>query len=129
VDDSPILFDVNPFYVLRVQFGKDDQLEQAAIEPKFYYADTHPAWEEPDNFEWLSKEQVSLMLAKLDRLRSIGNLVQRYSGIVITTNMTNPITDQYQHAAVTRGEVYDLRDPVDAPSLVRYVRVRYKEAQ
>jgi hypothetical protein len=126
VEDSPVLFEVNHFYVLRVQFGRDDRLEQAAIEPRFYYADTHPGWEEPDNFKWLTTDRVAEMLAKLDRLRSLGKLVRPFSGVVYVTNLTGPQTDEYEKATVIRGEVSDIRRPADAPVLVRYITVRYK---
>src|SRR6185295_9882698 len=74
VEETPILFSVDRFYVLRVQFSEDGQLEQASVVPRYYYADTHPDWEEPDNFEWLSTARVADMLAKIERLRPIGKL-------------------------------------------------------
>jgi len=126
VENSPILFDINRFYVLHVEFGADDQLAKASIEPKFYYEDTHPDWEEPDKFEWLSTGQVGELLSRLDRLRPLGKLVRRHSGVVFVTNLTGPQTDEYENAAVTRGEVVDIRRPANAPVLVRYIRVQYK---
>jgi hypothetical protein len=127
--EAPALFEINRFYVLRVEFGKDDQLAESAIEPWFYYRDTHPDWEEPDDFEWLSKPQHDEMLAKLNTLRLFGKLVRPHQGPVFVTNLTGPITDQYEHATITRGRVADIRRGENAPTLYRYIRVRYKPAK
>jgi hypothetical protein len=125
VEESPILFGVNSFYVLRIRFDKNGELEQAAVEPRYYYADTHPDWEEPDNFEWLSATRVADLLAKIDRLRRIGNLVSPHRGIVIITNSTAPITDEHEHATVRRGEIPHLEGE---PVFTRYLRVQFKGA-
>ena len=125
VKETPTLFDVNSFYVLRIQLGKNGQLEQASIVPRYYYADTHADWEEPDNFEWLSTARAAELLAKIDRLRPIGALVRPHSGIVIITNFTAPKTDEYEHATVRRGEIPHLDGE---PVLTRYLTVQYKSA-
>jgi hypothetical protein len=124
VEVSPALFEINRFYVLRVEFGADGRLARAAIQPKYYYAETHPNWEEPDDFEWLSPGRVAELLTKIDRLQPIGKLVKPHSGIAITTNLTTPLTDEYEHAMVRRGEILRLHDR--EPVLVRYLTVQYE---
>src|SRR5947208_7883 len=97
---STDLFDVNRFYVLRIQFAKHGQVEESAIEPRFYYADAHPNWAQPDDFAWLTPDQLTELLSKLARLRPFGRLVRPYSGVVFVTNLTGPLTDEYENALV-----------------------------
>jgi hypothetical protein len=124
--ETPILFEINRFYVLRIDIGLDGQVDTAAIEPKYYYAEMNPDWEEPDDFEWLSMDLFKDLLSRLDQVQPFGELVQQHSGGVIVTNLTAPITDEYVNATVTRGEVADCRRSEDAPILYKYIEVQYR---
>ena len=127
--ESSALFEINRFYVLRVQFGTNGRLDEAAVEPRFYYRDTHPDWQEPGDFEWLSVAQHDDMLAKLKMLRPFGRLIQAHRGPVFVTNLTGPLTDDYENATVIRGQIVDIRRGDGAPVLFRYIKVRYKNAR
>jgi len=65
-------FSINEFYVLRLNFNRGGQLTQLAVEPKYYYADDHPEWAEPDNFPYLSKAEYDRRVAEVDRIKPKG---------------------------------------------------------
>ncbi len=44
----------------------------------------------------------------------------------MVTNLTGPQTDEYENAAVTRGEVMDIRRPGVRQCCLRYLKMQYK---
>jgi hypothetical protein len=125
VDEKQNLFEVNRFYVLRVAFDKHDNLELLAVEPKYYFEDSHPDWKEPDDFAYLSKVEYDNLLAQLDLIKPKGKLVKPASGISSVTNLTAWHTEIYEHGSLTWGELVDLRRGDNAPYEVRWLRLNY----
>jgi hypothetical protein len=131
VDAERNLFEVNRWYVLEVKFDARSRLSELNVLPRRYFAEAHPEWEEPDapNLEgyWarhLTRYDYEKLLQRLDRVEPKGGLLKRgVSGVV--TNMTSPVNDLYERAELKRGEVLDLRRGDYAPTLFRYVRLRY----
>jgi len=70
------LFEVNRFYVLRLVVNDRDKLEQLAVEPKFYFEETHPDWEETDETTYLSRAEYENLVAILDTIKSKGALIK-----------------------------------------------------
>ena len=124
VDQKLNLFEVNRFYVLRVQFDKREQLNELAVEPKYFFEQSHPEWEEPRDFAFLSKAEYESLLLRLDKIRPRGQLVKA-SLVGFVTNMTLPHKDVYQNAVLQWGELIDLRRGEDAPLQVRWFRVQF----
>src|SRR5262245_34716363 len=84
--ESPRVFEINKFYVLRLQFSSDGRLEEAAVEPKYFFRDVRPDWEEPKDFELLSQQQHADTIDRLEKLRPKGALV-RHSDSPFVTNL------------------------------------------
>jgi len=125
VDQKQNLFSLNQFYVLRLNFNRRSRLTQLAVEPKYYYADDHPAWGEPDNFPNLSKIEYDRLVTDVDKIKAKGSLVKPHSPGAFVTNMTAWYRETYSNGVLEWGEVVDLRRTSDAPSLVRWFRVYY----
>jgi hypothetical protein len=126
VDENQNLFEVNKFYVLRVKFGKRDKIEELAVEPKYFLQESHPEWEEPDNFAYLSKSEYESLLIHLDTIKPKGALVKPAPSISFVTNMTAPHKENYEHAVLRWGEIVDLRRGENAPLEVRYIQLTYR---
>jgi len=125
VDEKLNLFEDNRSYVLRATFDKRDKLEQLAVEPKYYFEETHPDWKEPDDFTYLSKVEYENLLAQLDAIKPKGALIKPASGISVVTNMTAWHKEVYQNASLTWGQLVDIRLGDDAPYQVRWFRLNY----
>jgi hypothetical protein len=128
IDTKQHLFEVNQFYVLRVKFNNRDRLEQLAVEPKYFFEESHPDWREPDNFTNLTKADYDDSLARLDRVKSKGALIKPASGISVVTNMTAWHKAIYKHAVLEWGEVVDLRRGENAPLEIRWLRLNYSRS-
>lgn len=89
VDTKPHLFEANQFYVLRVKFDSRDRLEQLALEPKYYFEESHPEWKYSDNFTYLSQVEYDNLLTHLDTIKPKGVLIKPDAGIGEVTNMTS----------------------------------------
>jgi hypothetical protein len=125
VDEKQNLFEVNPFYVLQVKFNHRGRLEELAVEPKHFFAESHPEWEEPVNFTYLSLMEYEVLVALLDSVRPKGVLVKPKSGSAVITNLTAHYKKVYAHAVLEWGEIVDLRRAEDAPLEIRFFRVKY----
>ena len=101
----PQLFEVNKFYVLRLQFSSDGRLEQAAVQPKYFFRDIRPDWEEPKDFEFLSKQQYTDVIARLEALRPKGALV-RHADSPYVTNLTFFRKDEYENRGARVGRTH-----------------------
>ena len=125
-EGAPTLFGVNRSYVLRLKWTEAGGVEEAAIEPRIWFEEQYPGWTwEALDFEYLSADEAKELLTRIDLLRPLGRLVRAHSGVAIVTNVTAPMIDRYENAAVTRGMIVDLRRAEDAPDIYRYVRVEY----
>jgi hypothetical protein len=129
LDTKQNLFEINPFYVLQVKFDNRGGLRQLAVEPKYFFEESHPEWEEPDNFTNLTKAEYENLLARLDSVKSKGALMKPASGISVVTNMTAWHKAVYQYAVLEWGEVVDLRRGENAPLEVRWLRLNYSKAR
>ena len=127
IDTKQNLFQVNRFYVLRAKFDNRGRLELLAVEPKYYFEESHPEWREPGNFANLTKAEYENLLARLDSVRPKGRLIKPASGISVVTNMTAWHQAVYKHAVLEWGEVVDLRREENAPLEVRWIRLHYRK--
>ena len=127
VDERQNLFEINPFYVLRVSFNKQNNVEELAVEPKYFFEESHPDWKEPDNFEYLSKVEYEKLLKKIDAITPKGKLVKPAAAISYVTNLTAWHTEIYEKAALTWGELVDLRRGENAPYEVKWFKLCYGE--
>lgn len=127
VDENPSLFEVNRFYVLRVKFDNRDNLQELAVEPKYYFAEAHSDWKETDNFTYLSIEEYKNLLARLDAIKPKGALVKPTDNISIVTNSTAHHTEIYENASLKWGSLVDLRRDENAPSEIRWFRLNYEK--
>jgi hypothetical protein len=127
VDQKRNLFSINEFYVLRLNFNRHGRLTLLAVEPKYYYADGHPDWAEPNDFPNLSTTEYDRLVAEVDRIKPKGSLVKRRLRGAVVTNMTAWYSETYRHALLEWGEVVDLRRASDAPLLVRWFRLYYSK--
>jgi len=126
VDLSQNLYEVNRFYVFQPIFDAKDQVEELKVVPKYYYESSHSEWEEPDDFSCLTVVESKELLEKLDKIKPKGALVEK-GRVGAVTNMTAWFTDKYKNAAVTRGQIVDLRLPDDAPIEIKWIKVRFKK--
>lgn len=124
VDVKVNLFEVNRFYVLRVQFDRRERLSELAVEPKYYFEQNHPDWEEPSDFAFLSKAEYESLLLRLDKIRPRGHLL-RASSVSVVTNLTAHHKDVYQNAVLVWGELVDLRRGENPPLQVRWFRLQF----
>jgi hypothetical protein len=128
VDEKQNLFEVNQFYVLRVKFNRNE-LEELAVEPKYYFEETHPEWEEPDNFTYLSQTEHENLLARLDDVKPKGALIKPDYGGGLVTNMTSRHKAVYVNAVLEWGEVVDLRRGENAPLAIKWIRLNYLKSK
>jgi len=127
VDQKRNLFSVNEFYILRVTFNRNGRLTQLAVEPKYFYADDHPEWAEPDHFPYLSKTEYQRLVAEVDRIKAKGPVVKPASPISMVTNFTAWRRETHRAAVLEWGEVVDWDAAADVPRLVRFFRVYYSK--
>ncbi|HEX7999700.1 MAG TPA: hypothetical protein VF528_15035 [Pyrinomonadaceae bacterium] len=125
VDEKQNLFEVNAFYVLQAKFDNRGRLQELAVEPKYFFEESHPGWEEPENFAYLSEAEYQMLLARLDIVKTKGELVKPESGTSVVTNLTAHHSEVYEHAVLEWGEIVDLRRPEDAPLEIRFFRLKY----
>lgn len=128
IDEQKHLFEINRFYLLRVEFERTGRLKLLAVEPKYFFQESHPEWSEPEEFSFLSKDEFDKLLMVLDQIRSRGQLLESCP-ISLVTNLTAPRTDIYQHATVVRGELLDIRRAEDAPVEVRWLRIEFSRSK
>lgn len=128
-DAKQNLFEVDQFHVLRVKFNNRGRLEQLAVEPKYYFEESHPEWKEPDNFANLTKSEYENLLARLDSVKSKGALIKPSSSGSAVTNMTAWYKAIYENAVLEWGEVVDLRRGENAPLEVRWLRLTYQRSK
>lgn len=126
VDEKQNLFEVNAFYVLQVKFDERGRLEELAVEPKYFFEESHPEWEEPVNFAYLSEVEYKTLVALLDTVKPKGVLKKQGAGSSFITNLTAHHKDIYEHAVLQWGEIVDLRRPENAPLQVRFFRLKYR---
>jgi hypothetical protein len=122
VDKSLNLFEVNQAFALRVKFSKQGRLEEFAVEPKYFFNQTHPEWKEPHSFPYLSHSEYRDLVARLDSVRPKGGLREAKSGMAVVTNSTAHYKEIYERAALEWGE---LADGVG----IRFFKVRYQKAK
>jgi hypothetical protein len=126
VDLSENLYEINRFYVFQPIFDAQNKVEELKVIPKYYFEDSHPEWEEPKDFIYLTVAEYQELLEKLDKIKSKGALVEK-GNISVATNATAWFTDKYKNAAVTRGQIVDLRLPDDAPIEIKWIKVQFKK--
>ncbi len=106
VDVKQNLFTVNDAFVLQLIFDRHNRLTELAVKPKYFFNETHPAWEEPRSFPLLTVADFNALVARLDSLKSKGRLVKAAMiGMSVITNNTGYYQDQYQRAVLKWGEV------------------------
>jgi hypothetical protein len=127
VDAGQNLFEVDQFHVLRVKFNNRGRLEQLAVEPKYYFEESHPEWKEPDNFANLTKSEYENLLARLDNVKPKGALIKPAPSGAAVTNMTAWYKAVYENAVLEWGEVVDLRRGENAPVEIRWLRLTYQK--
>lgn len=88
VDTQQNIFAVNRFYVLRLIFTKHGKLADLAVQPRFYFNETHPEWEEPDDFKRLSKSEYEELLERLEPMKPKGRLLKPAPQIGAIANLT-----------------------------------------
>jgi hypothetical protein len=123
IDVRQNLFSVNRFYVLRASFNGRGKLAELAIEPRYFFEQSHPEWSEPADFTCLAKSEYDHLLVLLDRIRPKGRLVKGRESISYVTNMTARHTERYEHATLIWGEVVDSRLGDNPPLKVRWLRL------
>jgi hypothetical protein len=126
VDLSENLYQINRFYIFQPIFDAQDKVEEFKVVPKYYFEESHPEWEEPDDFTHLTAAEYEELLEKLDKIKPKGALVEK-GKFAAVTNMTAWFTDKYKKAAVTRGQIADARLPNDAPIEYKWITVRFKK--
>ena len=129
VDEGQNLFEVDQFHVLRVKFNNRGRLEQLAVEPKYYFEESHPEWKEPDNFANLTKSEYENLLVRLDSVNPKGTLIKPAPGGAVVTNMTAWYKAVYENAVLEWGEVVDLRGGENAPLEIRWLRLTYQKSK
>ncbi len=129
VDVKQNLFEVDRFHVLRVKFDNRGRLEQLAVEPKYYFEESHPEWEEPDNFANLTKSEYENLLERLDRVKSKGAQIKSRPSASAVTNLTAWYKEVYENAVLEAGEVVDLRRGENAPLEIRWLRLTYQKSK
>jgi hypothetical protein len=120
------LFEVDPFHALQLTFGKDGHIEAAVIGRKDRW--DRAEWRSLElSHQYLSSADVTALVGKLDRLRSLGKLI-RYDDELwkIVTNSTAHYIDVYQNGIVTRGQLAGVHAPEPpAPPRFRWLQARY----
>jgi hypothetical protein len=125
IDNDLLLFEVDRDHVLRLSFDRKDNLVQLSVEPKYYFADEHPEWQEKPtftNFYWIEFQD---LLAKLEFIKAKGILVRPASEVSIVTNLTAWETSYYEKAALTIGRLVDMRLPAASHEQIRWFRLEY----
>jgi hypothetical protein len=129
VDEKQNVFEVNQFYVLQAKFDKRGKLEKLAVEPKYFFGESHPEWEYPDDFTYLSQVEYENLLARLDGIKAKGALRKPDSGGSVVTNLTSWHKAFYENAVLEWGEVVDLRRGENAPLAIKWIRLNYLKPQ
>jgi len=122
VDQSRNLFDVNQAFVLQVTFDRRNKLSELAIEPKYFFNETHPEWTEPDSFPLLSWDEFKTLVQRLDGLKPKGQLTKPVNTIAFVTNSTGYYREYYERALLEWGEVGIRGEPDDG---IRFFSLNY----
>ena len=125
IDEKQNLFEINVFYVLRANFDKRNHIEEFAVEPKYFFEESHPEWEEPDNFKYLSMDEYEKWLKEIDAIIPKGKLIKPAAAISFVTNLTAWHTEIYEKAALTWSELVDLRRGENAPYEIKWFKLNY----
>ena len=125
LDEAQNLFEVNQFYVLRVKIDKGGNVEELAIEPKFYYEESHPEWGQTEEFQPLTKAEYENLVQQMDEIKPKGRLVKPAPAIGFVTNCTAWWTEKYEKASLTWGQVVDIRRGEDAPEAIKWFRIDF----
>lgn len=124
VDKNLNLFPVDADFVLRVDFTEKGKLKEIAIEPKYFFSDTHPEWLEPEKMPHLLSKTPRDFLSLIDSISSLGTLKRKYRDGVIT-NSTNYRKECYENAVVTFADTWDWYGNSKDESKVRFIRADY----
>lgn len=127
VDEQLSLFEVNRYYVLRVDFNKKDRLREFAVEPKFYFEDSHPEWAETADNEWLTEFDLRSLLGRLDGIKQKGPITRPSAKFSVVTNLTAWNYECHVNGYVTWGQLVDLRLPDNSPVQVKWFRVTFEK--
>lgn len=126
IDTSQNLFNVNRFYVYRLDFDKQNRVSELAIEPKYYFSTSHPDWEETEDFKPLTFTEYQNLLEQLELVKTKGNLISK-SQIDIVGNATRFHKDYYEQALLETGFVFSLNADENMPTEIRYFRLNFSK--
>ncbi len=126
VDETQNLFALNEAFVLQAKFDRRGALTEFAVQPKYFFDETHPEWEEPRSFPLLSRAEFTDLVRRLDALKQKGRLTRPANIASVITNSTGYFTETYQHALLKWGEV-GIRG--EAGNGIRFFTVRYSGAR
>jgi hypothetical protein len=122
IDERRNLFEVNQAFILQAKFNKQGQLEEFAVEPKYFFNETHPEWKEPSSFPSLSQSEFRDLVVKLENVKPKGKMIKPRNDISTVNNSTAYYQEMYKHAVLKWGELADW-------SGVRFFRIRYLKAK
>jgi hypothetical protein len=98
---KPRLYEVDKDYALRFTVDKYCEIRRADVLPKYDWEEVVPSWKEPDYSVGLSEQKYAEILAKIGRLKPIGNLVSEGVGYAVMNSKVSPV-DEYEQAFVKR---------------------------
>lgn len=119
VDQERRLFEVDSDFVLEVRFDDRGGLTRLVVQPKHWFGDTHPEWDETEDVGELTEPQYDSLLRRLDSIQPRGRLVRPDESPVVR-GTTLERRDVYEHAIVVTGDIVDDTRPADAPRAIKY---------
>ncbi|MEP6902460.1 MAG: hypothetical protein ABJA66_11965 [Actinomycetota bacterium] len=126
IDTRRNLFNINRFYVYRLDFDKQNRMSELAIEPKYYFSTSHPDWEETEDFKPLTFTAYKNLLGQLELVKTKGNLISK-DQIDIVGNATAFHQDHYEHSLLETGFVFSLDADENTPTEIKYFRLNFRK--
>lgn len=124
VDGERNMYEVNRFYVYRIAFDKQDRVEELAIEPKYYFAESHPEWEEENDYKSLSFTEYQSLLERLESVKAKGKLINK-AKIGIVGNARAFYNDRYENALLEIGYFFALDMDDTSPAQIKFFRLKF----
>src|SRR5947209_15146747 len=92
---TPLLYEVTSEYGMEIQLGKDCDILQILVGPKFFWNEHVSGWVEPEHRVSLPLAQYEEILRKIEQLKPLGALIKTTRNLFVTNSKVH-YWDEYE---------------------------------